>query len=118
MTPMKSCSALDPERSISNQLTDIMASGHITLQTDMTLSNVLSNLTKTSLDLRTRSRHTKLRHAERKDWLGVYRDTSTRMSKEEKTTSSTATWKANHSSRAFLGSAEFDLSALAIGWKV
>lgn len=52
-----------------------MISRYITLQIDTSLSNVLSNLTKTSLDPGTMSRHTKLRHAEQKDWLGVYKET-------------------------------------------
>lgn len=78
----------------------------------MFLFNVLSNLTKT-WDIGCPGIASSGMQSRRVVWMYTKRHThkGVQGGKDD----STATWKANHLSRGFMGSAEFDLSALAIG---
>ena len=86
--PWKPALLWHPERSISNQPTDTRASAYITRQTDTSLFNVLSNLTKTSLKLGTMAAQVYQVQICRAEGLlrCIQRGTPTRVSKEEKTT--------------------------------
>lgn len=84
--PWKPALLRHPKRNITNQPTDITASGYITWWADKCLSNVLSNLTKTSPKLRAMAAQAYEVQVCRAEELFRYiqEDTPTRVPKEEK----------------------------------
>lgn len=93
-----------------------MTSGYITQQTDVSLFNVLLNLPKTLLKPGTMDVHVyQVQVCRAEGSFSCVQKRHTHKGIQGGKDKSMATWKPNHLSQVFMGSAEFDLSALAIG---